>query len=111
MYEEELKNRNIYFFKPTDFSRIGKVRDLDDLDWVCSRVTEMNKNRAGGNPIQWYMDINSSVHRHICFGNFSTFYLCLDSANLSSFKKYEIPMKFVSKIKRAINIEALLNER
>lgn len=45
MYEEELRERNIYFFKPDNLNDISVVghNDYDTISWSYSRLLTINE--------------------------------------------------------------------
>lgn len=56
-------------------------------------------------------DLDSKGHRHVSLANFGTFYIDLDKVDVSLFKTTEIPIKFVTKAKRQIKLNSILDER
>lgn len=111
MHEEELKKRNIYFFKPSSLRGTDLLDDYDDFEWTFKKLESATWGKFGCTPTRFFKDIDSKPHRHIFFMYLKSFYIDLDKVDTSLFNGYEIPRKFVDKIKRNIKLNSILNER
>lgn len=115
MYSRELKNRNIYFFKPNNIfedvmEEWGAVPlDLDNIKWVCVKINTITQEKINISIDTFWNEINSKRHKYTSFLNFKTFYTDLDLVDVNLFNEFEIPKKYVSKIQRDLKIKKLLN--